>query len=565
MSRRLRYAFLLLVLGLLVPAAARAGDASPTTDAPADLAALVPPGSFAFVFVPSIDALQQRVHDIVAAVDPSAVEEADLDALFQQLPFADQIDHAGAMGLAVTLPQGDESPAPYLILPVTDASAAAAAAGEAGMPPPPMKGSYLRMAMGAGDVGEGEPATALTKGLPAGDLVARVDLAALVARYGDQLREGLKEMEREMPTGRARMPGMPGTEGLGAMLEGMRKALDAVLVSAERLDLAVTAKDTALDLHVHFVAKEGSPLARPPVGGGDLLAVGKGLPGDWPVQCLFSADPAQLLEWMKPLLGTWTASLPEAQRPGLEAMMEKGIEIWKTYGGHEQALAMQLGDQGIQLVQIQSAKDAKGLLDHMKQLVTGGGGDAMKAFGVTYEFTGPETLSGHDVYTMRMDFDWDKLAATSGQKMPPEAKQMVHEMMTRMFGPDGMRVRYAALPGKVVSVLGDDALLGSTLAQVDAGAAPTGALGQALQKAGPKPAFLLRVEARSFVRGVLQFVRSIMPPERRPDVPELSKGWPATLVLWASAEGRDYHGGLSTDVKAMADLVKELMRMGKSR
>jgi hypothetical protein len=117
--------------------------------------------------------------------------------------------------------------------------------------------------------------------------------------------------------------------------------------------------------------------------------------------------------------------------------------------------------------------------------------------------------------------------------------------------------------GRLVSVLGDDALLETTL-KAASGVAPSGALAEALALAGAKPSFLLRIEARSLVRGILALLRKAAPDDADlSTMPTLGAGRSIPLVFHASGDGGSYHGGIRVDVRAVADLVKEMQASTK--
>ncbi|MFV1959634.1 MAG: hypothetical protein ACC662_09510 [Planctomycetota bacterium] len=538
--------------------------AAAATPAPDDLAGLVPADTQALLYAPSLDALQTKARRIVASIDEDTAAQVDLGEMLKQLPIGDLVDRSKPFAVAVTFPPGENpEPVPTMIVSVTDVDAALAVMKKQGMPEPPATaGSYV--AIRKGPPAEGAMGSPLMKDLPAGDVILRMDLATLVERFRPEITKGLDAMEKGMPSASA--PGMPGMPDMSGFMKGMREAVQVFLDSAEQLDLVLTADGTKIRYEGRFTAKEGSALAKAPAGQGELADLAGILPADYPIVMMFSLDADQIYGRLDKLMNWATSMYPEPFRVKFQAFWGEMKGIYK-YVGDRQVGAMRMAEDGVLFVAVMEVKDAQAYLTEWEALIQGDAVKGLEDFGFQYLVEAPKTVAGHEVHTVRMVFDWKKMMEAMGQEkeMPAEALDMMDGMMKKLFGPDGVTIHMADVDGNLVTVMGPDALLQSTLEAAASKRRPSGAIAAAIAEAGGHPTFLVRIEARSLVKQVLGLVRQIAPEKTRDDIPAAPEGGAVPFLFYGTASGRHYAGGFTVDVKAVADMVKQFIDMAKGK
>jgi hypothetical protein len=449
-----------------------------------------------------------------------------------------------------------------MFLPGRDGAKAKAACGEPrpGRPAPVVVGSYLAMSQGPGYQ---PPATAsaLLQGLPAGDIALRVDLAKVISVYGKQIDEAMGEMS----AAGARGSGGPAAPGAQDVLKGLQGALKTFLDSAERLDVAVRIEGTKAALDVAFTAKAGSPLDRPRGARGDGAALAACLPQDYPVVAVLGAGMKELFEWTSSWSDAVLSSLPEKQRAPFKALMGQSKEMVALLGDG-MAFGLRVDASGIEGVEVLAAKDPKAYIAKMDEMIRGMDASVLAEMGMAFESRPPATVGGVEVREWAMKFDWEKMMAASGQALPssPEAVESARKMVDSIFGPGGMRVRVAGVGERVVvAIAGADDLMARAVAAAKSPGKPPAGIAALLAQAGGQPTFLVSVELRGLISGILDLVRKAMPPEKASGLPVLAAGEPVPLTIHGTGSGREYAGSLSVDVGAGARLVKGLLETMK--
>src|SRR5262249_12916419 len=158
----------------------------------------------------------------------------------------------------LVFPEGASEPEPVFLVPTRSAEEFAKSVVAAGHPAPlASEGGYAAVSPKLGPK-SGTAAAPIALGLPAGDLVVRVDAAGLIARYRAEIDAGLGGMEKRMTAGGPAAPfGIDPTMLLSAYTDALRSLLD----SAETLDLTLKLAGTRLELGEALKMKEKSPLA----------------------------------------------------------------------------------------------------------------------------------------------------------------------------------------------------------------------------------------------------------------------------------------------------------------
>lgn len=532
------------------------GAATIPVEAPqGDLAGLVPGNTDVLIYVPSVETLVEKLENVVTLFGEEAAASLDTDSMIGELagPLREQLDQTKPLAVAVAVPKGEDlKPVPTLILPVTDMKAALAVFEDAGQEAPKTAGSYVALAMGppgkSGRDAGGVPDIA--REVPTGDVVLRIDLARLIENHGDAIHEQLDGAFGEIPPS-AEM-GLPNSAD---MLEGLKGSLDDLLASAKRLDVSVAIDGTEVHLRGLFTAKDGSKLADASAATGDLAAMAGALPGDFPAVALVSFDLQKILEWAEPLMDTAIESMPEEERALFESMWKDAAGLYE-YIGDRSALAYRLDETGMSGVFVMELRDAEKYFEAWNAMLDGDAMNAMARMGIAFERLPATKLAGHDVEHMALTMDTEKMMAWNPamRDAPPEAIEASQEAMAKLFGADGWQMHFTQVGDKLVTVLGDEALLEPAIQGLAGGA--SGPLAAAIQRVGGKPNFLLRLEGRALTRGVLGLVRGMMPDEQAGEIPEVPDGKPVELIVYTSVDGAHYAGGLTLDLGAVAGLVE---------
>ncbi len=530
-----------------------------------DLAALVPDGTHLLVYAPSIEGFVAKLKAVVAAFDKDAAEQVSVEMLLEQLPIGPLVDTAKPMAMAVSLPNGPEGPSPDMtfISAVTDLGQAEEQVKSMGIESMPTAGMFVALRMGPEPAMRPATTPAIAKNIAAGDLALRIDLGALIALYRDMADGMLAEMDSalgQMPT--------TGAPGMDVMMDGMKKSMKDFLDGAEMLDMAMAINGTTVHWKALLTGKDGSELTKTwsgPAGDGGKMAAG--LPADWPVAMLVSFDMKKLYAWIEPMMGTYFEMMPEDARPRMTALWEKAVGLSEHLGDHH-AIAYDFGEQGMRAVSVSSLRDAEKFWQGYDALLAGPDyTELMANFGMEVAVLPKTEVAGVQIRHFRMSFDAEKMMKSNPAvgEVPPEMVEMMQGMFDRMLGKDGLAMHAADVQGKLVTVVGNQALLASVLRRVASGeagqVATDGAMAEAIRVAGGNPTFLLRMELRALLQGMFGMVREMMPPEQGEAIPSLPDGAPIPLVLYASMAGRYATGGYIMDAGPMAELVGTFMSM----
>lgn len=537
----------------------------PAAPVDGDLAALVPEGTHMLVLAPSIEGLVAKLRTVVGAFDKDAAEQVSVEMLLEQMPIGPLVDTAKPMAMAVSLPNGPEGPSPDMtfLCAVTDLAQAEEQVKSMGMESMPSSGMFVALRMGPEPAMRPAEVPAIARNLAAGDLAVRIDLAGLIALYRDMADGMLAEMDSvmdDMPTA--------GTPGLDVMMDGMKKSMKDFLDGAETLDVAMAIDGTTVHWKALLTGKDGSELTKTwsgPAGDGGKMAAG--LPADFPLAMLMSFDIQKLYDWIEPMMGTYFDMMPEDARPRMQALWTKAVGLSEYMGDHH-AIAYDFGEQGVRAVTVSGLKDAEKFWQGYDALLAGSDyTELMSAFGMEMVVLPMTEVAGIQIRHFRMTFDVEKMMKSNPSvgEVPPEMVEMMQGMFDRMLGKNGLEMHAANVRGKLVTVVGNQALLASVLRRVASGEAATdSAMAQAIRVAGGNPSFLVRVELRALLAGLFGMVREMMPPEQAEAIPAMPEGGPIPMLLYASLAGRYAAGGYVMDAGALAELVGYFMSMADS-
>ncbi len=541
---------------------------------PGSLAALVPANTVALVYVRAPGDLEQKVRQLVGKIDEDMVEEIQLEAMVGQVlqGAGEHWDPSKPIAIAIPLPADGQDMDEALgtmsmIFGMKDAAAAkksmeaAIAKQMEGIPekyrPKPeeqpkilVSGDYLTMGRGP-EVKRGGAAIAATA--PDSDIGLRIDLAALVARYRKDIDKGLDEMQEGVSGGLDNMP--PGMEQLGGMFNDIAAWVKDFVNSAETLDLGISVDGGNVEFAVGFIAKKGSKLDKPSHDHAGLAALAKHLPDGMPVNALLSMDMGGMMELLQPLMEAGLESAPEDQREQQKAALAEMTEMYKLLGNNW-AMALTMGDKGMQAVQIGDCKDGAAFVERFEKMFTVGNAMSENA-GVSAKKSGSTTMSGVQVHSYEMSFDFEKLMSAQGRdaELPPGMLDGLQGIMNTLFGGDTMKVQVATVDNKLLYTMGDAQVMEAAIASLakGGGKAPAG-LQAGLDRTGGKPTFLLNADLRALAQQIIPLVRKAM-DEKIPDAP---KGGPIPVTVWGMHDGRVYGGGLKVDVGGIVEMVEAM-------
>lgn len=573
---------LLLALSLAAcgkdaPSTGRSGSSSTglsSASVPADLGQLVPSDVVALLYVRSPEALEKKVREFAARIDPELAAEVKLgDMARSLLPGASQFwDGTKPVAVCISRPEkGQEFEAEMqggrlvtFVMGVTDAKAALAGLQaeiakrpEGRRPSVRAAGSFVALT-GAPSPKWTGTAPALIAAAPDADVALRVDLGALVGLFRTEIDEGLAGLDEGISRG---MGGAPPQQAqqlqgmLGGLLEGARDLVD----SAESCELALDLDGKMLDLRVGFAARTGSKLDRAHDYHGELAALAQHLPEGFPAHALLRMEYGKLMTWLEPMMEGMFEALPAESREQMKASWTESMEMSKLLGPNF-AVALDITQEGIQLVEVLDVKDGAAYLQRLEQLAAVG--EMMP--GLRIAKGEPTKVSGVDISTWSLEMDFAKLAQSQGgADVPEEAQEMITKMqgvLERVVGKDGFRMHLAHVADKLVMTMGRPTHMASVIESLRTGKgkAPA-ALEAALRKAGGKPSFLLHMDVRALASHVLALARDVAPDQELPAIPA---GAPIPVAAWGSHDGRHYGAGLSLDAASLIELVKSLMDGG---
>ena len=285
------------------------------------LASLVPGGSFAWVQVESLDALERVGDEILsmAAAERDSMTVSDLLELFPVEGVVEYLDTSRPLGLAIGFAEGTTTPGSTIVLPTHDRDALVS--GLRGMPGKPLVfgiDDYV-VATTLPEYEPGVGAPALTEGLPAGELVARFDVPAFVGATGEMVELALWQLKTEA-----------GEQAHVGWFEALAEAVSA----AASLDVAFELIDGELDLSLALRASEGSVLdGLLPTGSSDLRDLAHLVGDDDSIALLMSVDT----ETTQSLISLWTgateaAGVAEGHYDAASSWLAEFSELWPLMG-----------------------------------------------------------------------------------------------------------------------------------------------------------------------------------------------------------------------------------------
>jgi len=521
---------------------------TPAQSAPAAaLADLVPKNTVVFVQAPSLERAAKLVERLQGAFAPQPglkLDVARLLALIELPGDANAVDPARPVGICLELEEGAGSPLPAFLIPVRDADAFLKSIQKPGSPMMGVaKGGYACIGMGAPPELPSAP-SAIARGLPEGEISARIDLGRLVKQFGEQIDQGLDAVETQMDAAAtAQAGGFDTTPIMSAYMDGVRDLVDSV----ETLDVAVRLSGDELELGFTLANAEGSALAsfgsKEKTGVRSLAGL---LDSDSSFCGLMGMDMAALMKRFQPLLDTLPDAYPEALRPMMKQIFG---HVGELYGlmGTAQIVSVDFGPDGLRYCAYMQSQDPAKLVGVYRGMMK-----SMPGFGV--EELPEREVDGAKVTSFRMKLDLAEFTKQLDGKTPSDAElTKMDEMMKHMFGPDGMTFRIATKNGTTALVMGGgDDFLHATLARMSSKHEAPAFVARALAQVGDlNPCFVMRYDLGRMMDGLKGIMASVAPGELA-----LLPAMQLSISAWGGVDGRVWRGAMSSSLTELAALTR---------
>lgn len=535
-----RLAPIAFVLGSSLPRAQQA----PAPDA---LAKLVPEGTVVYVQAPSLERLNAAVAKVVKLFKPGDDQAPDVDQLLGQMDIpgaAKEVDHQKPIAFCLVLPaqQGGE-PSPVFLVPAKSPENFVRSMSAA---PSKMKasieGDYVCVSESAA-VKHGTAPAAIAVGLPAGELVARIDVKRIVAFYRPILEMGLAQVESAMAT-------QPGTVVNGVDLKPILKTymdgVRSILDSGEGLDLALRLDGDRLEFASAMTMIEKSVLA----GFGskektDVRQLARFLDPDASIQGVVGVDQSVMLQRFKPAIEAILQAYPEPMRSGFQKMMGSADELAAQVGSAS-CFSGDFGPAGMRFAVYLHPRDPAKLLSIYRKMMS-------SMPGLTVEEAKEGDLDGMHVTRMHARLDTKALLEMQGQAGDRKSQADLTAMLEKLYGKDGLALTFGTV-GDVTAIVvgGDEAFLHGALSRASKPGKPTQNAARALDQVGDlNPCFVVQYNLGK----VMQGLGDLMGEEMR----DLAHGVPsfsATLVYAGGIDGRVWRGSVSTNVAELGAAVR---------
>ncbi|HKX45918.1 MAG TPA: hypothetical protein VJP77_04400, partial [Planctomycetota bacterium] len=311
-------------------------------------------------------------------------------------------------------------------------------------------------------------------GLPAGDVVARVDLARIVEQLRPLIETGFAAFEdqiEDLAALQARSAGGAGLVDLEALfelyVEGARNAVD----SAGTLELALWGEGDLLHLDAALELLPGSPWDG--VFDGRARSLGPALRHVDTGAALAMAgvfDGEALYARLAPFTEALVAVYPEATRDPMRQAFEALQPVYADLSGPT-ALSLDFGETGMAIAAWTGADDGEALLEAYAAAVA-----PLREQELGFAFEGPldSEVGGRAAREVRIVYGPELVAAMSGGAQTEEARAALQQL----FGGDGAPVlRMVAVGDALVWGFGD-VDLGQVLAPRPGGAPDVEALAE---------------------------------------------------------------------------------------
>jgi len=531
---------------LFAPALLAIAFQIPAQSAPGtSLADLVPKNTVAFVQAPSLERAAKFVEHLGNVFGPAGGQTFDVEKLLAliQLPGnAKAVDPSRPAGICLVLGEGQSAqPLPAFLIPIRDADAFLKSVQAPGSPMRGVaRGGYACIGLGAAPEAPSAPA-AIARGMPQGEIVARLDLGRLVEQFRERIDAGLDALEAKLDSlPAAASGGIDPAPIMSAYADGIRDFVD----SAQTLDVAARLEGDEFELGFALTTAEGSPLASfGSKSKTDVRTLARLLDTDSSLSVLMGADLAALMKRFQPFMDSLPEIYPEPMRP---AMRQAFGQLSAFYGllGNAQCASMDFAPSGMRYRAYFPCTDPQKLLDAYRGMLK-----SMPGFGIS-EIPQRE-VGGLKIAGLHVKMDFTELLTQTGDQKP---EVQVDAMMERLFGKDGLTLQVASKDGLTALVLGgDEDYLLASIGRLASKSAPPAFLARALQQVGDmNPCLVARYDLGRMMRGMKEIAASVAPGDTV-GFPDL----PLSISAWGGVDGRTWRGALSINLAEIAALVRK--------
>jgi hypothetical protein len=520
------------------------------------LGKLVPTGTVAYVQVPSCERLVAVARQVSELFEPGSSASIDPEMLLGSMNLGEawqHVDQKRPFGVAFGFAGPEEQePVATLLVPVDSVADFVTALEEMPFPHATTTGTgYVAVTM-AKSVSHPSRSDSIVARLPAGDLVMRIDLEQVIARFRPQIDAGLREIEHESAAATATpVAGFDARPMVGQYFEGARAVID----SADVLDIALRLQDQGLEIQSALATLPGSVLAgfasKEKTDASDLaryldpdaswsLITGFDMAGMYArFHTLFAAAVGIYPEPMRPQIEAWQARMPE-----LVALCKNAI-----------AASGDLSPKGMRSACVMKTSDGKKLSELYRSML-------VSMPGIKIEGPTEATLEGIAIERWRIKVDASTLfAAGQGASADPDAKpdpasaKAFEETMKAIYGEDGLSLAIGSKGDVATFVLGgDEAYLAKSLARLHGGGG--GVPGEMRRRLDEYKALSPFYVGRYDYGAMMRWARTLVGSQG--GASELVPDFDLVMTWWGGVDGPIWRNGVSFDLDKLARSFREL-------
>lgn len=517
--------------------------------APDALANLVPEGTVVYVQAPSLERLNAAVAKVAKLLKPGDDQAPDVDQLLGQMDMpgaAKEVDHQKPIAFCLVLPaQQGGQPSPVFLVPAKSPENFVRSLSSApSKPKTSIEGDYVCIS-GSAAVKHGTAPAAIAVGLPAGELVARIDVKRIVAYYRPILEMGLAQVESAMAT-------QPGTVVNGVDLKPILKTymdgVRSILDSGEGLDLALRLDGDRLEFASAMTMIEKSVLA----GFGskektDARQLARFLDPGASIQGVVGVDQSVMLQRFKPAIEAILQAYPEPMRSGFQKMMGSADELAAQVGSAS-CFSGDFAAAGMRFAVYLHPRDPSRLLSIYRKMMS-------SMPGLTVEEAKEGELDGVHVTRMHARLDTKALLGAQGQAGDKKSQADLTAMLEKLYGKDGLALTFGTV-GDVTAIVvgGDEAFLHDALARAAKPGKPAQGAARALDQVGDlNPCFVFQYNLGKVMKGLDDLVG-----DQLGELGHGARNFSATLVYAGGIDGRVWRASVSTDLAELGAGVRSM-------
>jgi len=509
---------------------------------------LIPDDAMGVVYIKSLGDLEAKAKRLANLFVEGSGDEIDFQGLVAMgLEVDDELDMTKPAALVLGAPSdGMDEPTPVLIIPFKNSKEAADSLNSTGMfdTDAVARGSHVAFSP-IGAYKSGSKPCKLLATLPGADVVMRVDLESLIARYKDDIGMVMEMMSDEMMAEAER-------EGAGAAqaIEPMIAFIHQVVDSARLADVTLNIDGTKVDVRSALTVGQGTPLGKSvAMGSAALPSLAGFLPASHPVAALMSFDMEAMIKMFMPMYDAMAEEMPEEFGEAFKGTMRANLEMAALIGDGI-AFSIGTGSKGIEVLQVVTSDDPAALVEKWVQTLQA---DYLKDMGLVFKVGDAKAVAGAaTVRQATVTMDWDVFSEMFGA--PAGMADMVEPMLEAMFGSKDLKFSLGTSGKNVVMALGGD---GTLFEKSIAGAGAKGVLGNTLKRAGAAPAFVYAMDLRGVMKSASAMAERM---DMGDEIPNLGNGAPCPVGVYAGRTGLVFSAGMHADLGQIADMFAPFMR-----